>query len=369
MSIRSSELAKSPDFIEIVRPDDWHLHLRDGEMLARVLPYTARRFGRAVVMPNLDPPVSTVSDALLYRERICKEIPPECKFEPLMALYLTKSTTAAEIEAAAASSVVVGLKFYPMGATTHSAFGVSDLEAMHGVLESLEETGLPLLVHGETTSKDCDVFDREREFLDRTLRPVIDRFEGLRVVFEHITTEEAAAFVSESPERIGATITPQHLLLNRNAIFDGGLRPHLYCLPVLKRERDRKALVAAATGGDPSFFLGTDSAPHQRSRKESDCGCAGIFSAPIAIEAYAEAFHQAGAIGRLEAFASFHGPDYYRLPRNEDKIRLERIDWQGPASAAGGEDGVEVFWAGRPLHYRVPSEAGIETQGPANSRD
>jgi dihydroorotase len=339
--------------IEIVRPDDWHLHLRDDEMLARVLPWTARRFGRAIVMPNLDPPVVTVAEAERYRDRIRQATPPDLDFEPLMTLYLTNSTTAEEIEAAAASSFVVALKFYPMGATTNSLFGVAGFEGMQAVLESLERTGLPLLVHGESTAKECDVFDRERAFLDTTLRPMIERYEGLRVVFEHITTEEAAAFVLESPPRIAATITPQHLLLNRNAIFEGGLRPHYYCLPVLKRERDREALVAAATGGDPSFFLGTDSAPHEKAEKESACGCAGIYSAPIAIEAYAEAFHRAGAIERLEAFASFHGPDYYRLPRNEDRIRLDYVDWRAPTSAECDEGAIEVFWAGQPLHYRV----------------
>lgn len=339
--------------IEIVRPDDWHLHLRDGEMLARVLPWTARRFGRAIVMPNLDPPVVTVAEAERYRDRIRQATPRGLEFEPLMTLYLTNSTTAEEIEAAAASSFVVALKFYPMGATTNSAFGVAGFEAFHAVLEALERTGLPLLVHGESMAKECDVFDREREFLDTTLRPLVERYEGLRVVFEHITTAAAAAFVSESPPRIAATITPQHLLLNRNAIFEGGLRPHHYCLPVLKREQDREALVAAATGGDPSFFLGTDSAPHERGEKESACGCAGIYSAPIAIEAYAEAFHRAGAIERLEAFASFHGPDYYGLPRNEDRIQLDCVDWLAPASAECDEATIEVFWAGQPLHYRV----------------
>ena len=339
--------------IEIVRPDDWHLHLRDGEMLDRVLPYTARRCGRAVVMPNLDPPIVTVAEAESYRERIRKATPVGLAFEPLMTLYLTNATTAEEIEAAAASPFVVGLKFYPMGATTHSAHGVTSIEGLPSILETLERTGLPLLMHGESIAEECDVFDREREFLDRTLRPMIERYEGLRVVFEHITTEEAAAFVSESDERVAATITPQHLLLNRNALFDGGLRPHLYCLPVLKRERDREALVAAATGGDPSFFLGTDSAPHERVKKESACGCAGIYSAPIAIEAYAEVFHRAGAIERLEAFASFHGPGYYRLPRNQDRICLERVDWRAPDSAKLDEGTIEVFWADQPLHYRV----------------
>ncbi len=235
---------------------------------------------------------------------------------------------------------------------------MTGFEEMHGVLETQERTGLPLLVHGESIAPECDVFDREREFLDATLRPIIERYEGLRVVFEHITTEEAAAFVSESGERVAATITPQHLLLNRNALFEGGLRPHLYCLPVLKRERDREALVDAAIGGDPSFFLGTDSAPHERGKKESACGCAGIYSAPIAIEAYAEAFHRAGAIDRLEAFASFHGPDFYRLPRNEDRICLEYGEWRTPASGESGEGRVEVFWANQPLHYRVREIVG-----------
>jgi dihydroorotase len=351
--VESSDRAESTDMIEIVRPDDWHLHLRDGELLHRVLPYTASRFARAGVMPNLDPPIVTVAQAESYRARILEAMPAGRTFDPLMTLYLTDSTTVEEIEAAAASPFVVGLKFYPMGATTHSAHGVTDLEGLHQVLECLERTGLPLLVHGESIARECDIFDREQAFLDMTLRPIIERYEGLRVVFEHITTEEAAAFVAESAERVAATITPQHLLLNRNALFEGGLRPHLYCLPVLKRERDRKALVAAATGGDTSFFLGTDSAPHERGKKESACGCAGIYSAPIAIEAYAEVFHLADAIDRLEAFASFHGPDFYGLPRNQDRICLERVDWRVPESAERDGDAVEVFWAGQPLHYRV----------------
>jgi dihydroorotase len=345
------------EFLEITQPDDWHLHLRDDEMLARVLPYTARRFRRAIVMPNLDPPVTTVEEAVRYRDRILAALPADLDFEPLMTLYLTDSTSVSEIEAAAASSVVVAVKFYPMGATTNSARGVSELPVLHPVLEALERSGLPLLVHGEATSPDCDVFDREQMFLEDTLHPLVERFQGLRVVFEHITTEDAVAFVEETPARIAATITPQHLLLNRNALFDGGLRPHHYCLPVLKRERDRAAIVRAATRGDPSFFLGTDSAPHERGRKESACGCAGIFSAPIAIEAYAEAFFRADAIERLEAFASFHGPDFYGLPRNVDRIRLERKDWVGPDRDGEGAESLEVFWAGELLRCRVV-EAG-----------
>lgn len=341
------------EFIEITRPDDWHLHLRDGEMLARVLPYTARRFRRAIVMPNLDSPITTVVKAEHYRDRILAALPPDLNFEPLMALYLTDHTSVSDIEAAAESSMVVAVKFYPMGATTNSAHGVTELAALHPVLEALERSGLPLLVHGEATSPECDVFDRERVFLEDTLGPLVEQFQGLRVVFEHITTEEAVAYVEAMPARVAATITPQHLLLNRNAIFEGGLRPHHYCLPVLKRERDRVALLKAATHGDPSFFLGTDSAPHESGNKESACGCAGIFSAPVAIEAYAEAFSRAGAIDRLEGFASFHGPDFYRLPRNVERIRLQRADWVGPARDGEGTGSLEIFWAGAPFRYRV----------------
>lgn len=322
-------------------------------MLARVLPYTARRFHRAIVMPNLDPPVTTVAEATRYRSRILAALPPDLDFEPLMTLYLTDSMTRSEIEAAAESPHVAAVKFYPMGATTNSAHGVERLAALHPALEALERSGLPLLVHGEATSPDCDVFDRERVFLEQTLRPLLERFEGLRVVFEHITTEQAVAFVEEMPSRVAATITPQHLLLNRNALFSGGLRPHHYCVPVLKRERDRLALVRAATGGEPSFFLGTDSAPHERGAKESACGCAGIFSAPIAIEAYAEAFARADAMDRLEGFASFHGSDFYGLPRNLDRIRLERVDWMGPVRDGEGAESLEIFWAGEPFRYRV----------------
>ncbi len=322
-----------------------------------MLPYTARRFGRAIVMPNLDPPVTTVKAALDYRNRILAVSPDDFDFQPLMTLYLTESTTVAEIAAAAASPHVAAVKFYPAGATTNSAHGVSEIEKLGPVLEALERKQLPLLVHGESTAPDCDVFDRERAFIDQSLRPLIETFQGLRVVFEHITTEEAVSFVGESPERVAATITPQHLLFNRNALFEGGLRPHHYCLPILKRESDRLALTRAATSGHPSFFLGTDSAPHERPRKESACGCAGIFSAPIAIEAYAEAFDRVGEIDRLEAFASFHGADFYGLPRNRDRIRLLRQDGVGPDRDGVGESSIEVFWAGRPLKYRVAEPA------------
>jgi len=304
-------------------------------------------------MPNLDPPVTQVSAAGAYRERILEATPEGLDFEPLMALYLTPDTIAEDVHAAADSPFVAGFKYYPQGATTNSEYGARGLESLRVVLEEMEARDVPLLVHGEATSPQCDVFDRERWFLDRELRPLIERLEGLRVVFEHITTEAAAAFVEEMPARIAATITPQHLLFNRNALFDGGLRPHHYCLPVLKRESDRAALVRAATGGDPSFFLGTDSAPHVRERKEAACGCAGIFSAPVAIEAYAEAFHRAEAMDRLEAFASFHGADFYGVPRNTQRIQLERVDWNAPDRDGEGPGSLEVFWAGERLHYRV----------------
>ncbi len=322
-------------------------------MLARVLPQTARCFRRAVVMPNLDPPVATVDRALAYAERIRGALPDDSDFEPLMTLYLTDALTVDEVAKAAASKDVVAIKLYPKGATTNSAQGITGLEGLWPVLEALERHGLPLLVHGESTSPETDVFDRELQFLEETLAPLVDRFQGLRIVFEHITTADAVAFVESAPDRIAATITPHHLMLNRNALFEGGLRPHHYCLPVLKRERDRRELLRAATSGHPRFFLGTDSAPHERAAKESACGCAGIYSAPVAIEAYAEAFAQAGALDRLEGFASQHGPDFYRLPRNTDSIRLEQVEWTGPEREGEGAEAVEVFWAGQPLRYRL----------------
>ena len=338
---------------EIARPDDWHVHLRDGAMLDRVLPYTARRFRRAIVMPNLDPPVLTTRDAEAYAARIRARLPADSDFEPLMTLYLSQSTTPAEIERASRSRDVAAVKLYPKGATTNSAQGIAALDALGPVLDALERYDLPLLVHGESTAPDCDVFDREREFLERSLIPLVERHAGLRVVFEHITTAAAAGYVEGAPARVAATITPQHLLLNRNALFQGGLRPHQYCLPVLKREEDRKALVRAATSGSPHFFLGTDSAPHGRASKESACGCAGVFSAPIALEAYAEAFARAGSLDRLEGFASHFGADFYRRPRNKERIQLERADRPGPEAVGEGPDGLVVFLAGEPLRYRV----------------
>ena len=346
-------MAETPTSLEITRPDDWHLHLRDGALLERVVAATARRFGRAIVMPNLVPAVTTVERALAYRERILAACPADADFEPLMTLYLTDETPVSEIEAAAKSPHVAGVKVYPRGATTHSSEGVSDLAALVDVLEALASSGLPLLVHGETTAPDCDVFDRERVFLEETLSEVVERYPALRVVFEHITTREAADFVREAPARVAATITPQHLLLNRNAIFAGGLRPHHYCLPVLKRERDRRALLAAATSGDPSFFLGTDSAPHPRAAKEADCGCAGIYSAPVALEAYAEAFASVGALERLEGFASHFGADFYGLPRNRGRVRLVAQPWSPPESEGEGESALQVFLGGQTLRYRA----------------
>lgn len=342
-----------PQSLTLTRPDDWHLHLRDGDMLARVVGATARCFRRAIVMPNLDPPVVTTAQAERYAERIRAVAPASSGFTPLMTLYLTETLTPLEIARAAESEAVAAVKLYPKGATTNSAQGVTGLESLSPVMEALERHGLPLLVHGESTDPSTDVFDRERRFLDESLVPLVERFEGLRVVFEHITTAEAAAFVTDAPPRVAATITPQHLLMNRNAIFEGGLRPHHYCLPVLKRERDRLALLAAATSGDPSFFLGTDSAPHTRSTKESACGCAGIFSAPVAIEVYAEAFASVSALDRLEGFASHHGPDFYGLPRNFDTIRLTKDPFTAPTQLGEGDEAVAIFWAGQSLRYRL----------------
>ncbi len=317
--------------ITITRPDDWHLHLRDDAALAAVLPDTARRFGRAIVMPNLRPPVTTVALAAEYRARILAVLPAGLKFEPLMTLYLTDNTSPDEIDRAKASGFVHAVKLYPAGATTNSDAGVTAIDKVYPVLERMERVGLPLLVHGEVTHADVDVFDRERVFIDRVFAPVTARFPGLRTVFEHITTADAARFVSEAGDNIAATITAHHLLMNRNAIFAGGIRPHHYCLPVLKRETHRQALVAAATSGSKKFFLGTDSAPHAKSAKEAACGCAGCYTANAGIELYVEAFDQAGALDKLEAFASFNGPDWYGLPRNADTLTLVKEAWTVPA--------------------------------------
>ncbi|WP_303783548.1 dihydroorotase [Azovibrio restrictus] len=308
--------------ITITRPDDWHLHLRDGEALAAVLPHTARQFGRAIVMPNLKPPVTTVELAAAYRQRILAALPAGMAFEPLMTLYLTDNTPPEEIGKAVASGFVKAVKLYPAGATTNSDAGLTRIEKAYATLAEMERLGLPLLVHGEVTDPAIDLFDREKVFIDTVLEPLLRRFPKLKLVMEHITTRDAAEFVACSGAHVGATITAHHLLYNRNAIFQGGVRPHWYCLPVLKRETHRQALVEAATSGNPRFFLGTDSAPHARGAKEAACGCAGCYTAYAALELYAEAFEAAGALDRLEAFASFHGPDFYGLPRNSGTVTL-----------------------------------------------
>ncbi|MCS6785884.1 MAG: dihydroorotase [Thiobacillaceae bacterium] len=318
--------------LTLTRPDDWHLHLRDGAALAAVLPHTAERFARAIVMPNLKPPVRTVADAAAYRARILAALPPGLAFEPLMTLYLTDHTTPEEIAAARASGFVHAVKYYPAGATTHAEAGVTAVQRAYPAIEAMQELGVPLLVHGEVTDPEVDVFDREAVFIERVLMPLRLRFPRLKLVLEHITTREGVEFVRSAPGPTAGTLTVHHLLLNRNALFRGGLRPHHYCLPVLKREPHRLALVEAATSGDPRFFLGTDSAPHAHTDKESACGCAGIYTAHAAIELYAEVFEQAGALDRLEAFASFHGPDFYGLPRNSARITLTREPWRVPAA-------------------------------------
>jgi dihydroorotase len=339
--------------ITITRPDDWHLHLRDGAAMRDVLPHTAARFARAIVMPNLKPPVTTTALALAYRERIRSALPPGSRFEPLMTLYLTDNTPPAEVIRARQSGAVHAVKYYPAGATTNSDSGVTALEKCFPVLEALEKAGMPLLVHGEVTDADVDVFDRERVFIERTLAPLVERFQGLKVVMEHITTREAAAFVAAAPQRVAATLTPQHLLLNRNALFTGGVRPHNYCLPILKREIHRQALVAAATSGNPKFFLGTDSAPHARHTKENDCGCVGMYIAHAGIELYAEVFTAAGALDRLEPFAAHFGADFYGLPRNSEKITLLQQPWDAPSSLPFGGDTLVPMRAGAAIQWRI----------------
>lgn len=339
--------------LKMTRPDDWHLHVRDGAAMASVLTHTARQFGRAIIMPNLKPPVTTVAQAGAYRERIVAALPQGSSFEPLMTLYLTDNTTPDEINRAAESGFVKAVKLYPAGATTNSDAGVTSLERCRPVLRAMAETGLPLLVHGEVTDPAVDLFDREAVFIETVLKPLLEDMPDLRVVMEHITTAEAARFVSSAGSRVAATLTAHHLLYNRNAIFQGGLRPHYYCLPVLKRERHREALVDAAISGASSFFLGTDSAPHPQHGKEAACGCAGCYTAHAAIEMYAEAFEAAGALDRLEAFASFHGPDFYRLPRNTEQITLERQEWQVPAEYVFGADRLIPLRAGETLRWQM----------------
>ena len=343
--------------LTIQRPDDWHVHLRDGAALASVAKFTAARFGRAIVMPNLKPPVTSVALALAYRERILSALPAHSRFTPLMTLYLTDGTAAGEIDRAAQSGAVHGVKLYPAGATTHSDSGVTDIRKTYAVLGRMEELGMPLLVHGETARADVDVFDRETVFIDQVLAPLLERFARLKVVFEHITTARAAEFVASARAGVAATITLQHLLHNRNAIFAGGIRPHLYCLPILKREQDREALLAAATSGNPRFFLGTDSAPHERGAKENACGCAGMFTAHAAIELYAEAFELAGRLDRLQSFASHFGADFYGLPRHADTITLIKEPWMPPDTYDFGSATVVPFRSGERIAWRLAPAA------------
>lgn len=339
--------------LTITRPDDWHLHVRDGAQLASVVPFTARQFARAVVMPNLKPPVTTVAQAAAYRQRILQAVPQGVTFTPLMTLYLTDTTRPEEIRAAKASGFVVGAKLYPAGATTHSDAGVTAIDKILPALAAMEEADLVLQVHGEVNDADVDVFDREAVFIDHTLARMVEMFPKLRVVFEHVTTREAVQFVQSSRPGVVATVTPQHLLLNRNALFQGGIRPHHYCLPVLKRERDRQALLDAVTSDDARFFLGTDSAPHARHAKEHACGCAGIFSAHAAIELYAEAFEAAGRLDRLQAFAAERGADFYGLPRNTETITLRREAWTVPARFPFGSDEIVPLRAGETIGWRL----------------
>jgi dihydroorotase len=338
--------------ITIIRPDDWHLHVRDGAALQAVVPHTAAQFGRAIIMPNLRPPVTTAQQAVAYRERIMAALPPESTFQPLMTLYLTDNLPPAEI-GRAKDAGVVALKLYPAGATTNSDAGVTDIRKTYPTLEAMQRAGLPLLVHGEVTSPDIDLFDREAVFIERQLIPLRRDFPELKIVVEHITTREAAQYVQAAERFTGATITAHHLLYNRNAIFTGGIRPHYYCLPVLKREEHRQALVAAATSGSPKFFLGTDSAPHPAHLKEHATGCAGCYTAHAAIELYAEAFDAAGALDRLEGFASFHGPAFYGLPRNRGTVTLRRESWVTPESFPFGEAQLKPLRAGEALSWRL----------------
>ncbi len=335
------------------QPDDWHVHVRDGALLNTVVPYSARQFARALIMPNLQPPVTTCEQALAYRQRILAAVPSGQSFNPLMTLYLTDHTDPLDITRAALNECILAAKLYPAGATTHSEAGVTAIERLDPVLDTLQEQGLVLCVHGEVTDADVDLFDREAVFIDRILAPLVRRFPALKVVLEHITTREGVEFVRDSSGLIAATITPQHLLYNRNALFRGGLRPHYYCLPVLKRETHRQALLEAATSGNPKFFLGTDSAPHRRQDKESACGCAGCFSAPAALELYAEAFEHAGALDQLAGFASHYGADFYGLARNTATVTLVRDRWQVPETLPCNGDTLIPLAAGETLSWRL----------------
>ena len=343
--------------LTFTRPDDWHLHLRDGPSLATTVAHSARQFGRAIVMPNLKPPVVTTAQAQAYRERILAAVPHHTRFEPLMTLYLTDNTAPAEVKRAKLSGIVHGVKLYPAGATTNSEAGVTHMERVYPALEAMQEMDLPLLVHGEITDSDVDIFDRERLFIERRLAPLVERFPGLRIVFEHITSGEAVDFVTQAPPRVAATITAHHLLLNRNDMLVGGIRPHHYCLPVLKRETDRGAVLRAATSGNPKFFLGTDSAPHARTAKEAACGCAGIYTAHAALEFYAEAFEAAGALDRLEGFVAFYGADFYGLTRNRETVTLVKQSRKIEPSFPFGAETVVPLRAAGMVSWRMQDPA------------
>ena len=352
------QMSETPDTITLRRPDDWHVHFRDGAMLDAVLPWTARQFGRAIVMPNLVPPVTDVAAARAYRERIMAALPAEADFTPLMTCYLTDATDPAEVSRGYGEGVFAAVKLYPAHATTHSAHGVTDVELVMPVLERMAASGMPLLIHGEATDPEIDIFDREAVFIERVLDKLRRRLPELRVVLEHITTEEAVAYVAGGGPNTAATITAHHLVINRNAIFAGGIRPHLYCLPIAKREKHRRALRRAATSGNPAFFLGTDSAPHAVPTKETACGCAGIFTAPAALEIYAEVFEEEAALDRFEAFASLNGPAFYRLPVNDTQVTLRREKWTVPGQVGAGALAVTPFRAGEALRWRLAGPTG-----------
>jgi dihydroorotase len=342
-----------PQTLTIRRPDDLHLHFRDGATMAAVVPWTARQFSRAIVMPNLAPPVTTTAMAAAYRQRILAAVPAGIPFEPLMTAYLTDDTDADDLAAGFSDKVLTAAKLYPAGATTNSASGVTDIARIEGVLERMAELAMPLCVHGEVTSAEIDIFDREAVFIDRVLAPLVDRLPALKVILEHVTTSEAVQFVESTGTNVAATITPQHLHINRNAMLVGGIRPHMYCLPVAKREAHRLALREAATSGNPKFFLGTDSAPHHRHTKESDCGCAGIFNAPFALESYLQVFEEEGALGAFEGFASEHGARFYGLPLNGGTLTFEKAEMAVPEEVDGGEAAIVPFHAGELLNWRL----------------
>ncbi|MCH7815785.1 MAG: dihydroorotase [Proteobacteria bacterium] len=347
----------SSDYISLTQPDDWHLHLRDEEALTTTVPHSARAFARAIVMPNLEPPVTTVAAALAYRDRILAAVPAGNNFQPLMTLYLTDSLKVEEIERAKSAEPIIAVKYYPAGVTTNSENGVSQIENVYPVLQRMEELELPLLIHGEVTDTDVDIFDREQQFIETVLRPLLQRFPQLKLVLEHITTSHAVDFVLQQANRVAATITVHHLLYNRNHLLAGGVRPHFFCLPVLKRSSHQQALIKAATGGNPKFFLGTDSAPHSRHNKENDCGCAGIYSAPSAIELYAEVFEAQGALEKLEGFASFYGADFYGLPRNQSQLKLSKSTWQPPKDFPFAEGVVVPIRANETVNWRIVEDA------------